>query len=151
MAEQVSQGLTSDEAARRLAQWGPNEAVPAHRQTLFSQLFRLFANPLVLILLVASAISASLGAGDRRARSSSRWSCSASSINFWQSYRSQQAADRLRSLGDADGDRSARRRLDGVPLRTVVPGDVVRLSAGDLVPADAGCSSRGISRSSSRC
>jgi len=58
-------------------------------------------------------------------------------INFWQSYRSQQAADRLRTSVNPtatvvrDGA-----RLE-IPLRNVVPGDVFRLSAGDLVPADA--------------
>jgi len=58
-------------------------------------------------------------------------------INFWQSYRSQQAADRLR----ASVNPTATVLRDGawveVPPRTVVPGDVFRLSAGDLVPADA--------------
>jgi Mg2+-importing ATPase len=58
-------------------------------------------------------------------------------INFWQSYRSQQAAERLRMSVRP----TATVRRDGAwieaPLRTIVPGDVVRLSAGDLVPADA--------------
>jgi Mg2+-importing ATPase len=58
-------------------------------------------------------------------------------INFWQSYRSQQAAERLRSSVIP----TASVLRDGVwletPLRNVVPGDVFRLSAGDLVPADA--------------
>ena len=58
-------------------------------------------------------------------------------INFWQSYRSQQAADRLR----ASVIPTATVLRDGAWLETslanVVPGDVFRLSAGDLVPADA--------------
>ena len=58
-------------------------------------------------------------------------------VNFWQSYRSQQAADRLR----ASVAPTATVLRDGtwreIPLRQLVPGDVVRLSAGDLVPADA--------------
>ena len=57
-------------------------------------------------------------------------------INFWQSYRSQQAAERLRSAVLP----TATVLRDGAwletPLRNVVPGDVFRLSAGDLVPAD---------------
>jgi Mg2+-importing ATPase len=59
------------------------------------------------------------------------------SINFWQSYRSQHAAERLRSSVIP----TATVLREGVwletPLRNVVPGDVFRLSAGDLVPADA--------------
>ena len=57
-------------------------------------------------------------------------------INFWQLYRSQQAAERLRSSVIP----TATVLRDGAwletPLRNVVPGDVFRLSAGDLVPAD---------------
>ena len=52
-------------------------------------------------------------------------------INFWQSYRSQQAADRLRTSVNP----TATVRRDGawveIPLRNVVPGDVFQLSAGD--------------------
>jgi Mg2+-importing ATPase len=59
------------------------------------------------------------------------------SINFWQSYRSQQAAERLRSSVNP----TATVLRDGTWIETlvrnVVPGDVFRLSAGDLVPADA--------------
>src|SRR4029079_6951519 len=58
------------------------------------------------------------------------------SINFWESFRSQQPAERLRS----SVIRTPTVLRDGAwletPLRNVVPGDVFRLSAGDLVPAD---------------
>jgi Mg2+-importing ATPase len=58
-------------------------------------------------------------------------------INFWQSFRAQQTADRLRAsvIPTATVCRSG--AWLEVPLRTVVPGDVFRLSAGDMVPADA--------------
>ena len=54
-------GLTSGEARKRLEQYGPNEPVPRRRLSAFAQFGHLFANPLVIILLVAPAISASLG------------------------------------------------------------------------------------------
>ena len=60
------------------------------------QLFRLFANPLVIILLVASAIAASLGQ-QFDALIIVTMVALGVAINFWQSYRSQQAAERLRS------------------------------------------------------
>lgn len=53
-----SSGLTSVEATRRLAQHGPNEQAPTRRLSALMEIGRLFANPLVLILLVASAMSA---------------------------------------------------------------------------------------------
>jgi len=128
-------GLTSAEAKVRLARYGPNEPVRRHRLSALAQLAHLFANPLVIILLAASAISAALG---QRIDASIIVTIVvlSVSINFWQSYQSQQAADRLRAAVTP----TATVRRDGqwqeIPLPGVVPGDVFRLSAGDLVPAD---------------
>jgi len=57
----TEQGLTSTEAAERLARYGPNEPVRVHRLSALHQLVRLFATPLVAILLVAAILSATLG------------------------------------------------------------------------------------------
>ena len=48
-----ARGLTTEEAARRLSAYGPNEPVARQRLSALSQLLRLFANPLVIILLVS--------------------------------------------------------------------------------------------------
>ena len=132
----VEQGLSSAEAVRRLATYGPNEPAPVRRLSAVVQLFHLFANPLVIILLVASVIAGSLGQ-HVDALIIVTMVVLGVAINFGQSYRSQQAADRLRRSVNP----TATVLRDGVwqeaPLRTVVPGDVFRLSAGDLVPADA--------------
>src|SRR5207344_610821 len=124
------------EAARRLAEYGPNEPAPVRRLSAVVQLLLLFANPLVIILLIASAIAGILGQAVDALIIVTMVALGVA-INFWQSYRSQQAAERLR----ASVRPTATVRRDGtwldVPLRTIVPGDVFRLSAGDLVPADA--------------
>jgi P-type Mg2+ transporter len=130
-----SVGLTSSEAAKRLEQFGPNEPAPRRRFSALGQVAHLFSNPLVIILLVASAISASLGQHVDASIIVTIVVVSVS-INFWQSYRSEQAAEALR----ASVTPTATARRDGqwqeIARRTVVPGDVLRLSAGDLVPAD---------------
>jgi len=54
-------GLTTDEATRRLRQYGPNSLVQKSRFATLFYVFRLFSNPLVIILLVASGISIGLG------------------------------------------------------------------------------------------
>jgi len=116
--------------------YGPNEPAPVRQLSALVQLFHLFANPLVVILLVASAIAGSLGQRVD-ALIIVTMVVLGVSINFWQSYRSQRAAERLRSSVIP----TATVLRDGAwletPLRNVVPGDVFRLSAGDLVPADA--------------
>ena len=91
-----AQGLTSVEATRRLAEYGPNEPAPIRRLPLLVQLLHLFANPLVIILLVASAIAGSLGQHVDALIIVTIVALSVA-INFWQSYRSQQAVERLRA------------------------------------------------------
>jgi Mg2+-importing ATPase len=129
-------GLTGVEAARRLTVYGRNEPTPIRRLSAVVQLLHLFANPLVLILLVASMIAGSLGQ-HVDALIIVTMVVLGVAINFWQSYRSQQAVERLR----ASVKPMATVLRDGAwletPLPDVVPGDVFRLSAGDLVPADA--------------
>jgi Mg2+-importing ATPase len=129
-------GLTSAEAAGRLGEYGPNEPVAAHRAHAAAQLARLFANPLVLILLVASLISALLGQVTDAAIIATIVMLSVG-INFWQTYRSEQAATRLRSLVTLTATVSRDGAWHEVPVTQVVPGDLIRLSAGDLVPADS--------------
>jgi Mg2+-importing ATPase len=129
-------GLTSAEAAQRLVQYGPNEPRSVRRLSALVQFVHLFANPLAIILLIASAISASLGQ-----RTDALIIITivlvGIAINFWQTYRSQQAADRLRASVAPTSTVLRDGQWQEVPLRTVVPGDLVRLSAGDLVPADS--------------
>ncbi len=95
-----------------------------------------FANPLVAILLLASIASTFLGETLNAVIIASIVLLSVV-LNFVQSYRSQQAAEQLRSLVAP----STRVLRDGSWItlhpRELVPGDIIRLEAGDLVPADA--------------
>ena len=128
-------GLSSREAAERLSRYGPNEPAPARRGAAFIEVLFLFLNPLVIILLVASMASFLLGdSGDALIILVIVFL--SIGINFVQTYRSQQAINRLR----ADVTPTATALRDGtwqeVPRRDVVPGDLVRVVAGDLIPAD---------------
>jgi Mg2+-importing ATPase len=128
--------LPTDEARRRLGEAGPNEPARAPRTAGLVQILLLLANPLVIILLVASAASAVLG---ERVNASIIVLMVALSVvlNFVQTYRSHRVAERLR---DAVAPTATALR-DGtwteIRRRELVPGDIVRLAAGDRVPADA--------------
>ena len=113
--------------------YGPNEPAPVRRLSAVVQFLHLFANPLVIILLVASAISASLGQRVDAVIIVTMVLLGVA-INFWQSYRSQQAAERLRASVTPTATVLRDGHWQEVPRRRVVPGDVIRLSAGDLVP-----------------
>jgi Mg2+-importing ATPase len=130
------QGLTDEEARKRLDTYGPNETAGAKRSSGLVQFFRLFLNPLVMILLIASIVSLVLG--DRVNASIIIAIVLLSNIlNFVQTYSSQNAVEKLRA-GVAP---TASVLRDGTwmetPRRDLVPGDMIRLAAGDLVPADA--------------
>ena len=131
-----STGLTQVEAKRRLAQHGPNEPSPAKRTAPLVQLLALFFNPLAIILLAASAISAALGQVLNASIIVTMVLLSVA-LNFIQTYRSQKAVDSIRK----EVAPTANVLRDGqwleIPRREIVPGDVIKLAAGDLIPADA--------------
>ena len=132
----TEQGLTSTEAKRRLSETGPNETSRAGRKALLEQILALFANPLVDILLVASVVSATLGEIVNAAIIVTMVLLSIA-LNFVQSYRSQQAADRLRAQVAPVATALRDGQWAELPRRELVPGDIIRLAAGDLIPADA--------------
>lgn len=128
-------GLTSEEARARLAQYGPNEAI-VHARTGLAELWALCSNPLVIILLIASAVSAALGEAANSAIIALIVLVSLT-LNLVQTYRSQRAVEELRAEVAPTATVLRDRSWTEVPRRAVVPGDMIRLSGGDLVPADA--------------
>ena len=129
-------GLSSAEAERRFAESGPNEPVPAKLAGPLFQFLRFCTNPLVLILLVASAISAFLGQAVDAIIIAAMVVMSVV-LNFVQAYRSERAVQGLRDQVSPTATVNRDRKWLELPRRQIVPGDIVRLSAGDLVPADA--------------
>ena len=130
------QGITGDEARKRLDKYGPNDTTSTKRSSGLVQFLRLFLNPLIVVLLLASLISAILG--DRVDASIIFIIVLLSNIlNFVQTYRSQQAVDKLRASVASTASVLRDGKWIEIPRRNLVPGDMIRLTAGDLVPADA--------------
>jgi Mg2+-importing ATPase len=130
------QGLASADARRRLTELGPNEPAPPQHVPFIRHALSLFSNPLVLILLLASGVSATLGEIINAAIIVVIVLLSVS-LNFVQTYRSQQAVDRLRQTVAPTATALRDGQWREVARRDLVPDDVIRLTAGDLVPADA--------------
>ena len=131
----VSAGLSSREAADRLKQFGPNEPAPKKRSGPILELLLLFLNPLVIILLIASAASFALGDATDATVILVIISLGVA-INFIQTYRSQKAIEKLRENVTPTATVLRDGTWQEIKRREIVPGDLVRLSAGDLVPAD---------------
>ena len=129
-------GLTDADALARLKRCGPNDALAREGHPLAVQFLLRFLNPLVLILLFASALSAL--AGDTASFLIVAVIVTLSVIlDFVQEVHAQNAVDALRrsvapkALVVRDG------RERELHFEELVPGDVMKLAAGDLVPADA--------------
>jgi len=128
-------GLTQTDAAARLAQYGPNQVRPRREHPLALQFLMRFRNPLILVLLVASFVTALTGDATGAAIIGLIVMMSVT-LDFMQEYRAGEAVDRLAQQVAVTATALRDGRSYEVPVAELVPGDVVRLSAGDLVPAD---------------
>jgi P-type Mg2+ transporter len=129
-------GLTAADAARRLNEFGPNVVETGGRFRVLRMGLGLLANPLVIILLVASVVSGIVGETLSAIIIVTIVLLSVA-LDFFQSFRSEQAATRLQSLVTLTASVVRDGRPTEVPVRDVVPGDVLQLQAGALLPADA--------------
>ena len=129
-------GLTSEEARSRLKQFGFNEPTRLRRASALARFLSFFANPLALILLLAGVVTWILGDHVNSTIIVIIVVMSAT-LDFVQTMRSQNAAQRLQS--QVAPTASVLRDSTEIEMsrREIVPGDVIRLIAGDLVPADA--------------
>ncbi len=128
------QGLDPDEAARRLAAVGPN-ALRAHGARLWSVLARQFRSYLLLLLLAAAAVSIFVGEGTNAGIILTIVGLSVV-LGFLNEYRSERAVETLHSQihRRAFVDRAG--KTTEVDVTELVPGDIVSLHVGDIVPAD---------------
>ena len=133
--ESKIRGLTLEEAEARLDQFGPNEPAAAKQHSLLSDVLHAFANPLVLILVIAAVLSAFMGEAVDAAIIAIIVLLS-TAIDVSQTYRSQRAMERLRDRVAPAATVLRGGEWKEIHRHDVVPGDIFRLSAGDLVPAD---------------
>jgi Ca2+-transporting ATPase len=138
----VVSGLSTSEAAERLARYGPN-ALPEHPpDPLWRRFARQFDSPLIYILLFALAFDFGLWVYEGR----HGWPLEASAIavillfnaalGLYQEQRSEAALARLKALAGAHAWVLRDGWFVRLPAHALVPGDCVRLEAGDRVPAD---------------
>jgi P-type Mg2+ transporter len=127
-------GLTPAEAARRLARYGPN-AVASHRTGFWAVLGHQVRSPLLALLVIAATASYFVGERSDAVIIGVIVAVSVG-LGFVNEYRAAKASEALhsqishRALVRRDG------RSGAVPVTTLVPGDVLELRLGDVVPAD---------------
>jgi Ca2+-transporting ATPase len=131
----VQAGLTSEEAARRLEQYGPNQLTEKPRATFLQLVIAQLQNFIVILLIVAALISAVLG----------EWIDAAAILaivvlnavlGVVQESRAEEALAALKKMAAPEAQTLRDGHRIAVPAPQLVPGDVVFLESGNYVPAD---------------
>ncbi len=128
-------GLTSAEAASRLTQYGENQLREAPRPTFWHMLWEQLNNFVVILLIVASVISALLGDYVEAAAILAIVVLN-SVLGIVQERSAEEALAALKKLAAPDAQVIRDGHRQAVPARSLVPGDIVYLEAGNYVPAD---------------
>ncbi len=129
-------GLSQEEAQHRLAQFGPNELAGKEKISPWAILLEQFKNFLIIILLVAVALSAIMGeVAD--AIVIFVIVLFAAGLGFIQEYRAERAMAALKRMAAPTASVLRDGKETEVPARELAPGDIVLLKTGDRIPADA--------------
>jgi len=139
-------GLTARQVEERQQQYGLNEVTHEKPPTWYQQLFHAFLTPFNGVLFAVSVVSLFTDVifaapEDRSFRTIivlSTMVLLSTLLRFWQEYRSNKAAEELKSMVSSTTAvlREGIARPEEIPISMLVPGDIVYLSAGDMVPAD---------------
>src|SRR5450631_408326 len=139
-------GLTPEQVEERLGQYGPNEITHEKPPTWYVQLFHAFVTPFNGVLFAVSIVSLFTDVifaapEDRTFRTIivlTTMVLLSTLLRFWQEFRSNKAAEELKAMVSSTTAvlRAGMQRPQEIPISTLVPGDIVYLSAGDMIPAD---------------
>ena len=129
------EGLSGEEAKKRLAKYGPNQLVQTRKTSPLQIFLKQFSNLLIAILVVAAIISGVLG----------EWVDTVviliivflnAVLGFYQEYRAERALEALKVLAAPKSKAVRNGEVQSIRSEDLVPGDVIILEAGDKVPAD---------------
>ncbi|MDD5436671.1 MAG: magnesium-translocating P-type ATPase [Candidatus Omnitrophica bacterium] len=128
-------GLSDEEAGRRLQEYGLNEPAKKKKRTVLIQILSKFVNPLVIVLLVIAAFSIFFGE-KIEALLVILMAIMSVFLSFIQEYRAGREAEKLSEMVRATATVYRDGQAHEVKIREIVPGDIVDLFAGDMIPAD---------------
>ncbi len=128
-------GLSIKEAKKRLAKYGQNDPTPRKDRHIILEFISRLANPLVITLFVIALLSFLFGE-KISAVLVSVMAVTSVVLSFIQEYRAQKNVDKLIDLVQVTTDVIRSGKVSEIKMKEVVPGDIISLSAGDLIPAD---------------
>lgn len=128
-------GLSEKEARRRLEEYGHNEPAKKKKRSILIQILSKFINPLVIVLLIIATFSLFFG---EKISAILVFLMAIMSVflSFIQEYRAGKEAEKLSEMVRATATVYRNGKPREVKIREIVPGDIVDLFAGDMIPAD---------------
>ncbi|MEI7436314.1 MAG: cation-translocating P-type ATPase [bacterium] len=128
-------GLSADEAAARLATHGPNELLAKRKRTLFAMFLDQFKDFMIIVLIAAAVLAGVLGEVADTIAIVVIVLLNAA-LGFIQEYRAEKAMDALKKMAASMATVIRDGVPSSIPAAQLVPGDIVHLEAGNVVPAD---------------
>jgi Ca2+-transporting ATPase len=135
LATPPESGLTTEEAARRLQSYGPNQLDEAPGITFWQMLLDQFKSFVVLMLIAAAIVSSILGDWEEAAAILAIVVLNAT-LGVMQERRAEQALAALQKLAAPEAQVIRDGQRQSLPSAELVPGDIVLLEAGNYIPAD---------------
>lgn len=129
-------GLTQDQASQALATYGPNVFADNRSTSVFRLLLEQFVNPLLIVLMFGALLSFVI-AHYVDAIAISVIIVINALISFIQAYKAQKSIEALRSMAAPKSWVHRDHKWQQLPARDLVPGDIIKLDTGAIVPADA--------------
>ena len=128
-------GLSHEEAQKRLEEYGYNEPAKKKKRTVLALLISKFINPLVIVLLIIAAFSLYFQELFN-ALLVVLMAIISVFLSFFQEYRAGREAEKLSEMVSTTATVIRNGKSREIKIREIVPGDIVDLSAGDMIPAD---------------
>ena len=128
-------GLLEQEAKKRLSDYGLNEPAKKKKRTILIQILSKFVNPLVIVLLIIGGFSLFFGE-KLSALLVALMAVMSVLLSFIQEYRAGKEAEKLSEMVRATATVYRNGKPKEVNIKEIVPGDIVDLFAGDMIPAD---------------
>ena len=128
-------GLTEQEAKNRIMEYGLNEPAKKKKRTIIREILSKFVNPLVIVLIIIACFS--LFFGEKiSALIVSLMAVMSVALAFVQEHRASKAAEKLSEMVRTTATIIRNGKAKEISIREIVPGDLIDLFAGDMIPAD---------------
>jgi P-type Ca2+ transporter type 2C len=129
-------GLSADDAARRLQEYGPNELAEKKKKPAWLMFLLQFKDLMIIILMAAAIVSGVVG--DLKDAFVILVIVLLNAIvGFVQEYRAEKAMEALKKMATTSAKTKRNNEVREISATELVPGDIILLEAGDMVPADA--------------